>query len=356
MNHSKKAGLATGMVRVDLEELRRLTLVRGWNQGDLIEESGLGKATIQRIVQTGQARMSSLREIADAFGVRPADLIDPVEFGTSESDGNASTNFESTGEWLIGEPLTDVRTASNGLQHRAFRMKHRHQSGRFGRGKRYELTRMPDEAADRLRAKLVRHATVCDRAGRSRCFPTCYATYPESGRWVWWVIDEWVDGVTLEECLSETRPPLSQAAQWAWQLGEALAQLHEVGVIRRELSPSNILVRSDQSLMLTDFELAKLVESGPTVSEDWPEDPYRAPEVGAGAPSPAADWYSWGRVVAHAVSGELPALGAEPNAVAKRAPKAVTELISRCVCQRPKQRPEKWSEVREAVASWRRDC
>lgn len=104
--------------------------------------------------------------------------------------------------------------------------------------------------------------------------------------------------------------------------------------------------------MLTDFELAKLVENGPTVSEDWPDDAYRAPEIGAGEPTTAADWYSWGRLVAHAAAGELPERGREREALAKRLPMAVTELVGRCVDPLPSKRPTEWSELQAVVETW----
>lgn len=353
MGTRENAEVAKGMVRVNLKALHRLTLAQAWTQQDLIEESGLTKPTVQRIHRTGRARMTTLREVADALGIDPFDLIDPAEYEPEVAEEDRSTSLESSAEWLIGSPLTEVRTASNGLQHRMFRMQHRHQPTRFGRGKRYELSQLPDEAAQRLRAKLVRHIEVCDLVGRCGQFPVCYATYPESERWVWWVIDEWVEGVTLNQSLTKSTPTIARAATWAWELGDALNRLHRAGVIRRELSPENIIVRDDQSLMLTDFELAKLVENGPTVSEHWPDDPYRAPEIGAGQPTTAADWYSWGRIVAHAIAGELPDRGHEADALAKRAPKEVTLLVAKCVRPRPSERPTDWSEVCGVVESWR---
>lgn len=214
MGKQENTDVATGMIRVNLPALLRLTYAQGWTRQGLIDESGLGKPTIQRIHRTGRARMSTLREVADALGVEPFDLIDPAEY-VEDGKADRSTALESSAEWLIGRPLTEVRTASNGLQHRVFRMQHRHQPTRFGRGKRYELSQLPDEAAERLQARLVRHIEVCDLVGRSEQFPICYATYPESGRWVWWVVDEWVEGDSLQQSLTATTPTLARVAAWA---------------------------------------------------------------------------------------------------------------------------------------------
>ena len=78
-----------------------------------------------------------------------------------------------------------------------------------------------------------------------------------------------------------------------------LKALHRAGIIRRELSPRFVLLReADDRPILMDLELAKLSEGVPTVSpQEWPEDPYRAIEVGGDAPIDArADLYSWGRI------------------------------------------------------------
>ncbi len=60
------------------------------------------------------------------------------------------------------------------------------------------------------------------------------------------------------------------------EIVDALARLHESGVVMRELAPSRILITAETfRAVLSDFELAKLLSGAPTVSPDgdWPDDP-----------------------------------------------------------------------------------
>jgi serine/threonine protein kinase len=337
---------------VDVYALKRLLFANGWTLEEFRKETCVTKATARRLMAGGPARMSTIRSIAQDLGVEPIDLIDASEYERPQETKAVTPKVELR-EWITGRPLTEIKTTSNGLQYRIFRMQHRHQPTRFGRGKRYEFAHLADSAQEQLKNRFVRHMEVCDRIGRHPQFPTCYATYPEPGERVWWVIDEWVDGLTLAGRLAAGPPSLPVAAKWSSQLAAGLSAMHSVGIVRRDLSPENILVReADESLLLTDFELAKLAGNLPTVSDQWPDDSYRAPEIGAGEPTPAADLYSWGRIVTHLVAGELPPREKESSSLVKRLPKPVFELITACTALRQSQRPASFDKVLPIMVDW----
>ena len=42
-----------------------------------------------------------------------------------------------------------------------------------------------------------------------------------------------------------------------------------------------------------------------TVSADWPDDPYRAPEVEGGVADATTDLFSWARILLHAAASSL---------------------------------------------------
>jgi serine/threonine protein kinase len=123
------------------------------------------------------------------------------------------------------------------------------------------------------------------------------------------------------------------------------------------LSPRFVLIRrGDNAAVLTDFELAKLLDGAPTVSpkKAWPDDPYRAVEVDGDAPIDArADIYSWGRILVHVVVGELPAKRQEADALGKAAlPPAVRRLALSCVAPARSARPNSMDEVLAAIKKW----
>src|SRR5262247_1344958 len=78
---------------------------------------------------------------------------------------------------------------------------------------------------------------------------------------------EFVDGPTLaEEIQRRAGPsgpagiPLDEALPIARQIAEALEAAHEQGIIHRDLKPANIKVRSDGTVKVLDFGLAKALE------------------------------------------------------------------------------------------------
>ena len=85
-----------------------------------------------------------------------------------------------------------------------------------------------------------------------------------------------------------------------------LQALHAADVVFRELAPARVLIADkDHRAVLTDFELARLLDGSPSVSSEWPEDPYRAPEVDGGSATVQSDLYSFGKLALSAAAGKL---------------------------------------------------
>lgn len=96
---------------------------------------------------------------------------------------------------------------------------------------------------------------------------------------------------TLADRLEQGPWPQAELPRLLHQIALGLSALRAVGVVFRELAPSRVLIADDDGrAVLTDFELAKLLEGAPTVSVPcWPDDPYRAPEVESGHATVQAD-------------------------------------------------------------------
>ncbi len=99
-------------------------------------------------------------------------------------------------------------------------------------------------------------------------------------------------------------------------VARAVHHAHQKGVLHRDLKPGNILVDSDGQPHLTDFGLAKILETGPgeastapaTVSGTAQGTPsYMSPEQALGRPvTPASDIYSLGAVLYELLTGQPP--------------------------------------------------
>ena len=74
------------------------------------------------------------------------------------------------------------------------------------------------------------------------------------------LVMELVEGPTLADRIAQGAIPLADALPIATQIAEALEAAHEQGIIHRDLKPANIKVRSDGTVKVLDFGLAKAMD------------------------------------------------------------------------------------------------
>ncbi len=311
------------------------------------------------MLRGGPVTMKSINKVRIAFKMETnEELFSPEEL---EKLGYVPPPPERPHDWLnewrIEERLSRWQDTSNGFQYRFAKLRHRELPNRIARGKEFDLGMLKHER-ERVNDQLRRHPETCDRVGRHpNVAENITATLDLSGSH-WWVIDRWVEGTTLAERLLEGPLRRDEAATVMGGIAEGLAALHRAGVVRRELSPRFVILRAeDGAPVLTDFELAKILEGAPTVSkrEAWPDDPYRALEVEAGGDvNEQADLYSWGRILAHVVSGMKLAKGREAETLAKvNLPKPVLDIVTACLRKQRSERPPNIQAVLKAIQSWK---
>jgi eukaryotic-like serine/threonine-protein kinase len=74
------------------------------------------------------------------------------------------------------------------------------------------------------------------------------------------IVLELVEGSTLDERIAGNPLPLDEALSIARQIADALSAAHEQGIVHRDLKPANIKVRSDDTVKVLDFGLAKMLD------------------------------------------------------------------------------------------------
>lgn len=141
-----------------------------------------------------------------------------------------------------------------------------------------------------------------------------------ASRSVPYLVLEYVEGDSLRKRLQAGPLPVELALDWARQLADAIAYLHEHGVVHRDLKPDNVIVRADGRLCLTDFGTAlaegarRLTWRGLTEAIGTPD--YMAPEqIQGGRGDARSDVYSWGIMAFELFTGRVPFSGDGPWAV-----------------------------------------
>jgi len=347
------------MCRMDPAKVRRLMLQHGLTQEQFAAESRLARKTVQRIVAGKGSLMVTVDAVAKFFGIEDiTELLAPEEIGPNRQL-RVHGRGRVVGDWEVVQPLGPWETASNSLQYRVHRMAHLHLSETLGRGKCYDLGQLSELDREQLHEHLQRHPQVCRRISPHPNIAVNSTALPDRVDGNWWVVDEWIDGETLADRLASGDDlDRKSVAPVLRGIAEGLSALHEQNIVRRELSPQFVMLKtSTYTPVLTDFELAKLLDTEKTVSNkhQWRPDPYRAPEVVEGGNvDPRADVYSWGRIAVHLVCGVLPVPGAEAGALKEATlPRGIAELLIACVREPRSERPDSIATVLKAIKGWK---
>ena len=127
-----------------------------------------------------------------------------------------------------------------------------------------------------------------------------------------------VEGMTLSQRLAEGPMPPREAAAILAPVCEAIHFAHTCGVLHRDLKPANILIDGDGRPHVSDFGLAKRVETDSNLTTTGMilgTPSYMAPEQAAGTRGklgPASDVYSLGTILYQMLTGRPPFQGVTP--------------------------------------------
>jgi len=183
-----------------------------------------------------------------------------------------------------------------------------------------------------------------------------------------YIVMEYVDGRTLADVLAERgRLPWKEAVQVAHQACAGLQHAHDTGLVHRDVKPQNLLLRSDGTLKLVDFGIARaaeetrLTQAGTILGTAA----YLSPEQAAGEEvTSAADVYALGAVLYELLTGRTPYTfetlaelahrqATEPitpiRDLAPEVPATVEDVVMRCLARNPAYRPGSAAQLAEEL-------
>jgi serine/threonine-protein kinase len=190
-----------------------------------------------------------------------------------------------------------------------------------------------------------------------------YRSGPEGA----YLVMELVDGeslATLLRRMGRLRP--ADTMNLVAQAADALQGAHEQGLVHRDVKPGNLLVRTDGTLVLTDFGIARALgaSSVTTKGEVLGTPSYLAPEQVLGkSATPLSDVYSLGVVAFECLAGRRPfeadspygvavqRLQESPPALGPDIPVAVARVVGAALARAPEDR---WPSAADFAAAARR--
>jgi beta-lactam-binding protein with PASTA domain len=169
---------------------------------------------------------------------------------------------------------------------------------------------------DRFRTEARRTAAL-SHPGIASVFD--YGEIEEPNRTAYLVM-ELVEGAPLSAVLArEGRLDPERALDVVAQAALALGAAHQAGVVHRDVKPSNLLIRRDGVVKVTDFGIARMIGEAPRTEIGLVVGTaaYLSPEQVACRPvTPASDVYALGVVAYECLAGQRPFTGEHPVALA----------------------------------------
>jgi Tol biopolymer transport system component/serine/threonine protein kinase len=235
------------------------------------------------------------------------------------------------------------------------------------------------------RARFLREARAASRLAHPGIVPIL-ETFEHDG--VPWIAMQLVDGVDLQsELATKGALPAKTVLRHTEEVATALQFAHERKVLHRDINPKNILITSDGRALLSDFGLARFLESEPpelaatTASSSWSDltsrgvvlgtPRYMSPEQAMGRELDArSDIFSLGTVIYEMCTGSAAFDGSGPadllDAILHREPVPVSRftyevppelerIIRKAVAKDPDERYQNVGDLLVDVRALRRE-
>src|SRR5438128_12435028 len=184
---------------------------------------------------------------------------------------------------------------------------------------------------------------------------------------------KFIEGGQLDEIVRREPMPIRQAAELIAKVARTVHYAHEHGILHRDIKPGNILLDAEGEPHLTDFGLARLLETESTVTrtlEVLGTPSYMAPEQAVGnnaAISSLPDVYGRGAVLYQLLTGQPPFAGGttyetikllldteprQPRLLNPKIDRDLSTICLKCLEKDPKRRYSSALALAEDLERW----
>jgi len=183
-----------------------------------------------------------------------------------------------------------------------------------------------------------------------------------------YIVLEYVDGMNLEKLVNVEELSLSQVLEFGIQICAGMECSHNSGLIHRDLSLNNIMLKKDKSefgtILILDFGLVKLLNSNSKsrglMAMGTPM--FMAPEqISGGKIEKAVDIFAFGVCLYRLLHGRFPFESEHPAAIAylilhephsecdSNLPAGLSRLIEDCLQKQSGDRPDSFRVIAESL-------
>jgi TolB-like protein/Tfp pilus assembly protein PilF len=184
---------------------------------------------------------------------------------------------------------------------------------------------------------------------------------------------KFIDGGQLDEVAKRTQISIRNAAELIAKLARTVHYAHEHGILHRDIKPGNILLDAKGEPHLTDFGLARLLETKSTVTHTMDvlgTPSYMAPEQASGRNeqlTSATDVYGLGAVLYQLLTGHPPFAGGTtyetvrllleteprpPRLLNRKIDRELSTICLKCLEKDPKRRYSSALALAEDLEHW----
>ena len=280
-----------------------------------------------------------------------------------------TTFAPSRGRWFDGDLINDRYTILERIGEGGTAIVYRAHDTRFDRVVAIKVPR--DALTDAVqRERLVREASLVSALNHPGIVRLLDLEFMVThGRQLPFLVMEYLSGHSLHEYV-ERRHKLSatETSQWLERILDGLLVAHRVGVIHRDIKPSNVLLTDERRVVLLDFGIGFQESKGQRLTPDGAvlgTPAYLAPELllGSDGHAPTLDVYAMGVMTFRMLTGTLPFTRDFPAMVGQilyepapfvhhiepSVPRAMSDIVARCLRKDPSERFKDASEMREAL-------